>query len=73
LADGSTVIGRDASAVRALAQGFRGDSGKGLIPKIAESMNTWLEVNQSGDPERADFWPDWKNQATAAFRREAGE
>jgi hypothetical protein len=70
LAEDSAIRGRDASCVRALAQGFRGEAGKGLVPRIAESMNAWIEVDQSGDPARPDFWPDWKDQAVLAFRRE---
>jgi hypothetical protein len=72
LAEDSAIRGRDASCVRALEQGFRGEAGKGLVPKIAESMNAWVEVDQSGDPERPDFWIDWKNLAASAFRREQG-
>ena len=62
------VTGRDASAVQALVQGISPEAGAGINSRIAESMNAWLEVDQSGDSDRPDFWSDWKRLYAAELR-----
>jgi hypothetical protein len=70
LDDGSRVSSREASAVRSLVQGLRAEYGAGLIPRIADAMNAWVESDQSGDPDRPDFWPNFIRVADANIRAE---
>ena len=49
------IRGRDASAARSLAEQCPGPS---MAVRIADAMTAWVYAEQSGDPDRLDFWPE---------------